>query len=88
MIMLNAGYRQFSSTPKCAEWDYNEINYDEENYFNVDNENHNNDYDEISYDDDNDDILYPQTGQYEQDRCRRLPGPTGEFWIMMIMTMI
>ena len=81
MIMLNARYRQFSFTPKCAEWDY-----DEENYFNVDNyENHNNDYDEISYDDDNDDILYPQTGQYEQDRCRRLPGPTGEFWIMMMI---
>ena len=83
LIMLNAGYRQLSFTPKCAEWD------DDENYCNVDNyENYNNDYDEISYDDDNDDILYPQTGQYEQDRCRRLPGPTGEFWIMMIMTMI
>ena len=40
--MLNARYRQFSFSPKCAEWDYNEINYDEENYFNVDNENHNN----------------------------------------------
>ena len=87
--MSNAGYRQFSFSPKCAEWDYNEINYDEENYCNVDNyENHNNDYDEISYDDDNDDILYPQTGQYEQDRCHRLPGPTGGSWIMMIMTMI
>ena len=83
MIMLNARYRQFSFTPKCAEWDYNEINYDDENYCNVDNyENYNNNYD------DNDDILYPQTGQYEQDRCRRLPGPTGGSWIMMMMTMI
>ena len=25
MIMLNAGYRQFSFSPKCAEWNYNEI---------------------------------------------------------------